>query len=254
MLSLLYIYIFDIFSLTMSKKRQDKTGTGNSRGRQKTWADNDMVSAMNAVKSSRFTITAAATQFSVPRKTLDNRIKGRVTHGSKPGVSTALTSIEEESLVSYVIYMANRGFPLTRTMVKAFAWSIAKRCGTCDRFNTEYGPGEKWWTLFKQRHPQLALLHFRSDSDSDNNDGSICTICGCNEPEGLGDEIVFWIDCSICGEWAHNLCAFGKNSITRQYVCINCSRSLNIQALKFFPFISFIYNWFLVFFFFMFMH
>ena len=42
------------------------------------------------------------------------------------------------------------------------------------------------------------------------------------EPEGLGDEIVFWIDCSICGEWAHNLCAFGKNSITRQYVCINC--------------------------------
>ena len=60
MLSLLYIYIyiFDIFSLTMSKKRQDKTGTGNSRGRRKTWADNDMVSAMDAVKSGRFTITS----------------------------------------------------------------------------------------------------------------------------------------------------------------------------------------------------
>ena len=48
----------------MSKKRQDKTGTGNSRGRRKTWADNDMVSAMDAVKSGRFTITAAATQHS----------------------------------------------------------------------------------------------------------------------------------------------------------------------------------------------
>ena len=179
MLSLLYIYIFDIFSLTMSKKRQDKTGTGNSRGPRKTWADNDMVSVMDAVKSGHFTITAAATQFSVPRKTLDDRIKGRVTHGSKPGVSTALTFIEEDSIVSYLIYMANHGFPLIHTMVKAFAWSIAKRCGTCDRFNTEF-------------------LRFRSDSDSDNNDGSICTICGCNEPEGLGDEIVFWIDCSIC--------------------------------------------------------
>ena len=55
----------------MSKKRQDKTGTGNSRGRQKTLADNDMVSAMDAVKSGRFTNTAAATQFSVPRKTLE---------------------------------------------------------------------------------------------------------------------------------------------------------------------------------------
>ena len=201
----------------MSKKRQDKTGMVILEDVEKTWADNDMVSAMDAVKSG---ITAAATQFSVPRKTLDDRIKGRVT---KPEVSTALTSIEEDSLVSYLIYMANRGFPLTCTMVKPFACSIAKRCGTCDLFNTEYGPGEKWWTLFKQRHPQLALLHFWSDSDSDNNDGLICTIlCGCNEPEGLGDEIVFWIDCSICGEWAHNLCAFGKNSITRQYVCINC--------------------------------
>ena len=59
----------------MSKKRQDKTGTGNSRGRRITWADNDMVSAMDAVKSGHFTITAAATQFSVPRRTLDDRIK-----------------------------------------------------------------------------------------------------------------------------------------------------------------------------------
>ena len=57
MLSLLYIYIFDIFSLTMSKKRQDKTGTGNSRGRRKTWADNVMVSAMDAVKSGRLHIS-----------------------------------------------------------------------------------------------------------------------------------------------------------------------------------------------------
>ena len=175
--------------------------------------------------------------------------------------------IEEESLISYLIYMANCGFPLTRTMVKAFAWSIAKRCGTCDRFNTEYGPGEKWWTLFKQRHPQLALLCFRSDSDSDNNDGSICTICGCKEPEGLWDEIVFWIDCSICGEWAHNLCAFGKNSNTRQYVCINCWKSLNrsffllfllfltgfwlffhFKHWSFFLSFLFIFNWFLAFF------
>ena len=120
----------------------------------------NMVSAMEAVKASQFTIAAAASRFSVPRKTLDDRIKGKVTHGSKPGVSTALTHIEEDALVSYLIYMANRGFPLTRTMVKAFAWSIAKRSGQCDRFNLEYGPGEKWWTLFKQRHPQLALRRF----------------------------------------------------------------------------------------------
>ena len=30
-----------------------------------------------------------------------------------------------------------RGFPLTRTMVKAFAWAVAKRSGNDKRFNEE---------------------------------------------------------------------------------------------------------------------
>ena len=69
-------------------------------------------------------VTAVATTFSVPRKTLDDRVKGLVVHGKKPGVSTVLTPKEDASLVPYVIlvYMAKRGFPLTRTMVKAFAF------------------------------------------------------------------------------------------------------------------------------------
>ena len=56
-----------------------------------------------------------------------------------------------------LIYMAERGFPLTRTMVKAFAWAIAKRSGRGDRFHAEYGPVDHWWALFKKHHPQLAL-------------------------------------------------------------------------------------------------
>ena len=70
------------------------------------------------------------------------------------------------------------------------------------------------------RQPQLPT-RFRSESDGEN-DGSICTVCGRNEPEGLGAEIVFWIDCSVCEEWAHNVCVFGSNTVTRQYVCRNC--------------------------------
>ena len=88
----------------------------------------------------------------------DDRVTGRVRHGSKPGVSTVLSSTEEDALESYLIYMANRGFPLTCTMVKAFAWSIAKKFDMAGCFNEEYGPGEKWWLLlFKQRHPRLSL-------------------------------------------------------------------------------------------------
>ena len=51
-----------------------------------------MEAAMEAVKSRRMTVTAAATTFSVPRKTLDDRVKGLVNHGKKPGDSTVLTA------------------------------------------------------------------------------------------------------------------------------------------------------------------
>ena len=94
-----------------------------------------MEAAMEALKAWRMTVTAAATTFSVPRKTLDDRVKGLVIHGKKPGVSTVLTAKEEASLISYLLYMAKRGFPLTKTMVKAFAWAIAKRSGRDGHFH-----------------------------------------------------------------------------------------------------------------------
>ena len=91
----------------------------------------------------------------VPRKTLDDRVKGRVKHGSKPGVSTALTFVQEKSLVNYLLYMVERGFPLTHTMVKAFALAITKCSGCAYHFNEELGPSDHWWQLFKRRHPVI---------------------------------------------------------------------------------------------------
>ena len=115
-----------------------------------------MVSAMTAVRNKEMTIYSAAAKFNVPRKTLDD-IKGLVKHGTKPGPSTALTPEQEDALVSYLFYMAERGYPLTRTMVKAYGWAIAKRSGNGDRFNEEFGPGEKWWANFKKWHPKVTL-------------------------------------------------------------------------------------------------
>ena len=114
--------------------------SGTPPSKRKQWRDEDMVAAIEAVSSGGMTITASSRVFSVPRKTLDDRLKGHVTHGRKPGVKTALTSEEESSLVRYLLYMAERGFPLTRTMTKAFAWAIAKRSGNDCRFSKNYGP------------------------------------------------------------------------------------------------------------------
>ena len=81
---------------------------------------------MEAVKR-RISVSGAAMQFQVPRKTLDGRVKGRVQHGTKSDPGTALTAKEEGALASYLLYMAERGFPLTVNMAQAFASAISLR-------------------------------------------------------------------------------------------------------------------------------
>ena len=53
--------------------------------------------------------------------------------------------------------MADHGYPLTRTMVKAYGWAIAKKSGNGERFNKEFGLGEHWWINFRKRHPKVTL-------------------------------------------------------------------------------------------------
>ena len=116
-----------------------------------------MKKALEAVQSKKMTISKAAVAHNVPRKTLSDRVAGRVVHGQKPGRSTVLSCEEEESLCNYLLYMAEGGFPLSRRMVMAYAWAIAKRSGKDEAFNKEVGPGDRWWANFRKRHPQLTL-------------------------------------------------------------------------------------------------
>ena len=53
--------------------------------------------------------------------------------------------------------MANSEFPLTRNMIRAFAWAIAKHSNNDSHINPDLGPGDHWWHLYKKRHPELAL-------------------------------------------------------------------------------------------------
>ena len=53
--------------------------------------------------------------------------------------------------------MANHGYSLTKNMAKAYAWAIAKRTGTGDRFKSVVSPGDHWWHNFRHRHPQISL-------------------------------------------------------------------------------------------------
>jgi hypothetical protein len=48
-------------------------------------------------------VSGATKKYMVPRKTLDDRIKGRVQHGCRPGLSTALMTEDEGALAAYLL-------------------------------------------------------------------------------------------------------------------------------------------------------
>lgn len=77
-------------------------------------------------------------------------------------------------------------------------------------------------TSYRPHRQRQLPARFRSDSESDQSDGAVCSICQKNVPDGLASEFVFWVDCDMCGVWVHNLCAFGNNTVTRLYKCENC--------------------------------
>ena len=70
---------------------------------RKLWNDVDMVAAINAVKTNQMTISGAVNLFHVLRKTLDDRIKGHVEHGPKPGRNPVLSAWEGDALVVYLL-------------------------------------------------------------------------------------------------------------------------------------------------------
>ena len=68
-----------------------------SKVSRRQWDSKNMEAAIKAVQEEGMTVSGASKQFSVPRKILDDRIKGCVKHGCKPGSSTALTAEEESA-------------------------------------------------------------------------------------------------------------------------------------------------------------
>ena len=75
--------------------------------RRRRWGLKDMETATEAVEQGT-TVSETSRQFDVPRKTLDDRVKGGVQHGSNQGPNTALTAEEEKALVAYLFHMAER--------------------------------------------------------------------------------------------------------------------------------------------------
>jgi len=65
-------------------------------------------------------------KYNVPRSTLQDRISGLVTHGTKPGPRPYLTAEEEKSLTTHLIDAAKLGYEKTSKMVNRMAENVVR--------------------------------------------------------------------------------------------------------------------------------
>ena len=80
------------------------------------WDPENMSAAITAYKTGGggISIYGAAKQYNVPRMTLSDRIRGKVSTDPIVGHPTVLSK-EEDSLVNYIKYMNARKFPVDRS-------------------------------------------------------------------------------------------------------------------------------------------
>ena len=83
----------------------------------------------------------AARLYNVPVETLRRRVTGNVDIDCRPGPTTVLTKEEEETIVRYLIQMADMGyglgFGLTKEAVMHMVYIIVEKCKMPHPFKNE---------------------------------------------------------------------------------------------------------------------
>ena len=120
----------------------------------KKYSKETLQAAMAEIRSGNVTsIRKVSTKFNIPRSTLADHKLGKFECGPHP--NRAINQEEEEALVRYIIWMADHGFPLTRSIIKSLALEIIKDRGQKTLVNIQRGLSDNWWSRFKARHPEL---------------------------------------------------------------------------------------------------
>ncbi len=124
-------------------------------GKKKLYSNEKLKEAVEEVKAGA-SLRATAKKYGIPHTTLQDYKKSKYAHDPHP--NSALTPAEEEALLSFIFWMADHGFPVTRSLVKVLATGIIKESGRTETttVNLEKGPSDVWWSRFKARHPELA--------------------------------------------------------------------------------------------------
>ncbi|XP_033749226.1 tigger transposable element-derived protein 1-like [Pecten maximus] len=129
------------------------------KNKYQNYSSEDLRKAVALVKKGN-SLRKAQSKTGVPTSTIKDHARGKyanVKFTKQRGPKT-LTSDEEQSLVNYIKYMSDSGFPLGRNVIKKLTIDIVKTSGKQNtRLNKEKGPSNKWMRSFMSRHKNLSL-------------------------------------------------------------------------------------------------
>ena len=120
------------------------------------WTQDSLISAVEAVRSSKLSLRKASLQYGIPKSTLSLYVAGKLKVGAKCGPTSILTAEEEQKLVDYVVHMSKIGYGCTRDQLLEIVHKMVVKDGRKNPFTNDK-PVIKWWTLFKKRHPEVSL-------------------------------------------------------------------------------------------------
>lgn len=118
-------------------------------------------------------IRAAAGKHGIPEATIRHKLSGKRALESKPGPKPLFSMSEEQLLVNNIMNAQKAAYPVTKgsvmTAVKCILEEEAAKGIERKRPPSFTGdkPGQKWWTLFRKRHPNLSFCSPETSDYSD---------------------------------------------------------------------------------------
>uniref|UniRef100_A0A4W5MFY0 HTH CENPB-type domain-containing protein n=1 Tax=Hucho hucho TaxID=62062 RepID=A0A4W5MFY0_9TELE len=140
--------------MSLNGRRRNERGHGKKgTTKRRQYSREALETAVEKVKAG-MSLREASRESGIPHTTLQDHKKNKYAFAPHPNL--AITTEEEHSLISYVLWMADHAFPISRTVVKALAVAIIKESGRSTVVNLERGLSDNWWSRFRARHPELS--------------------------------------------------------------------------------------------------
>ena len=126
--------------------------------RRKLYSPLDIQKAVSAVNRG-MSVRKAAKKFVVPTTSVHRAVKNPEKTNLKTGPSSVLSAEVENDIVNWIMYRAEKGYPVTKVQfldsVQKYILDLGNKIPKTPF--TEKRPGRHWYEKFRVRHPQITI-------------------------------------------------------------------------------------------------